>query len=97
MTEKEAEELFQFVLNGAVKKMIHCMVAEGNKEDEIIDAVGRIQEKYKNVYTPKGVLMSYSEETLREFVKACQDHHEKALENNPSIAHSICKRTDYNH
>lgn len=43
MTEKEAEELFQFVLNGAVKKMIHCMVAEGNKEDEIIDAVRRIQ------------------------------------------------------
>lgn len=97
MSGKEADELFQFLLDGAVRKLIHCMIAEGNTEAEIMKEVEEIQRIYKRENTPKGVLMSASKETLMEFVRVCQDYYEKALKNNPNIADSVCRRTDYIH
>lgn len=92
LTEKESDELFQFLMEGAVRKLINCMVAEGNTEEEIVHELKRIQKEYKKENTPEGVIMTATEETLRKIVRAGQDYLRKALENNPSIADSVCRK-----
>ena len=97
LTEKESDELFQFLMEGAVRKLINCMVAEGNTEEEIVHELKRIQKEYKKENTPEGVIMTATEETLRKIVRAGQDYLRRALENNPSIADSVCRKTNYIH
>ena len=97
LTEKESDELFQFLIEGAVRKLINCMVAEGNTEEEIVHELKRIQKEYKKENTPEGVIMTATEETLRKIVRAGQDYLKRALENNPSIADSVCRKTNYIH
>lgn len=97
MDKKEKMELFQFILDGSVRKMVHCLVAEKEPKEDIVEFLQELQKKYQDVDTPESCVMAATPEKLDAIVGECQDYYERALESNPSIEDSVCKKSYYSH